>query len=367
MIRRSAAAVLFLMVIGTASAADWKAELLTFLAPRPDYRRALEFLAAQAGGLEAADLQTAEALLPYLAWKLGDSAVEQDRISDYIEKYLGNDPEFGFLDEFTHRDFLTFWARWKSRYPLISDLNLLAYGGAERSDLPARLEVGLELLNDAFYKLSLGPYALEGGFWTKGFHILTIPVSDLVARSGTYEFLLDLKAGELLVRKRVGIVVDLQPMGGASGGAAGLAAPALPKIDNSRFRRPASDAPASAEGWLSLYVGGKLIMKSRKLAAHAPPFNIPLAGPSMPGQKPYMPPPATDPMASSFSILNAVALAYTALKDLLAKKPPAPSPPSYQKVTSLSFTFAQASADGAYRNGRATVRLAKARAVVLRR
>lgn len=360
--KRRPAAVLFLLLLGTATAADWRTDFLAILSPRPDYRRALEYLQAKAGGLEPADLQTAEALIPYLASKVGDAALEQDRISDYFEKYLDNDPDFGFLDESTYRDFLSFWIRWKSRYPLVSELNFLAYGGADRTDLPARLEVGLELLNDAYYKLSLGPYALEGGYWTKGFHILTVPVSGLIARAGTYEFVLDLKAGELLVRKPIEIVVDLQAVGQGA-----LATPVLPKIDNSRFRRPASQAPASAEGWLSLYVGGKLIMKSRKLAAQAPPFSIPIAGPSMPGQKPYMPPPTNDPMASSVSILDAVALAYKALKDLMAKKPPTPSPPSYQKVTSLSFTFAQASGDGAYRDARATVRLAKSRAVVLKR
>ncbi len=362
MTKRSAAAFLLLLLLRTAAAADWRTELQAFLGPRPDYGRALEYLQAKAGGLESDDLQTAAALIPYLAAKVGQAALEQDGISDYFEKYLANDPDFGFLDEGTYRDFLSFWIRWKSRYPLISDLNFLHYGTSNGSDLPARLDVGLELMNDAFYKLSLGPYALEGGFWTKGFHILTIPVSGLIARAGTYEFVLDLKAGELLVRKPVGIVVDLQ-----SAGQGGPARPVLPKIDNSRFRRPASQAPASAEGWLSLYVGGKLIMKSRKLAPQAPPLNIPLPGPSMPGQKPYMPPPTSDPMASSVSILDAVALAYKALKDLMAKKPPAPSPPSYQKVPSLSFTFAQAAGDGAFRDARATVRLASSRAVVLRR
>jgi hypothetical protein len=362
MTKGSTAAVLFLLLLRAAPAADWRTELLAFLGPRPDYPQALEFLQAKARGMDAADLQTAEALIPYLASKVGDTALERDRISDYFEKYLDNDPDFGFLDESMSRDFLTFWIRWRSRYPLVSDMNLLAYGGTDRSDLPARLDVGLELLNDAFYKLSLGPYALEGGFWTKGFHILSVPVSGLIARAGTYEFVLDLKAGELLVRKSIGIVVDLQAAGQGV-----RASPVLPKIDNSRFRRPASQVPASAEGWLSLYVGGKLIMKSRKLAAQAPPFNIPLAGPSMPGQKPYMPPPSKDPMANSASILDAIALAYTALKSLMAKRPPAPSPPSYQKVSSLSFTFAQASGDGAFRDARATVRLAKTRAVVLKR
>ena len=319
------AAALVLLLFRTAAAADWRTELLAFLAPRPDYPRALEYVRAKSGGLDAADLQTAEALIPYLASKTGDTALERDAISDYFEKYLANDPDFGFLDEVTYRDFLNFWIRWRSRYPLVSDLNFLSYGGQDRSDLPARLEVGLELMNDAYYKLSLGPYALEGGYWTKGFHILTVPVSGLFTRAGTYEFVLDLKTGDLLVRKPIGLVVDLQ-----SAGSGGPAAPVLPKIDNSRFRRPAAPAPGGAEGWLSLYVGGKLIMKSRKLPAQAPPFSIPIAGPSMPGQKPYMPPPTNDPMAQSVSILGAVALAYKALKELMAKKPPAPSPPSYQ-------------------------------------
>jgi hypothetical protein len=386
MIRRSAAAVLFFLALGPVRGADWKAEFLSYLGPKPDYRRALEFLTEQAKGMEAGDRQTADALAPYLAWKNGDGAEERDRISDYFEKYLDNDPEFGFLDDATHRDFLNFWGRWKSTYPLVTDVNFLSRVGSSGQSLPAGLEIGLEILNNAYYKISLGPYNLEGGFWPRGFHIMTVPVTGLFERSGTYEFTLDLKAGDIVVRKPIRIAVDLALVSSLR-----PAAPVLPEVRNGSKPAPApalpgpglagpapalpgpglaGPAPAAAsnfEGELSLYVGGKLIMRSRKIAAKAPPINIPLPGPSMRGQKPYMPPPKTDPMANSVSILDAIALTYMTLKDLLAKKPPAPSPPSYNKVTSLSFSFARAEADGALSDARAFVRVENARAVVLRK
>jgi len=361
MIRRICGAGLFFLVLGFASAGEWKTELLACLGPRPDYRKALEVLTEKAGEMDAADLQTADALVPYLAWKLGDAAKELNGISDYFEKYKDNDPEFGFLDDLTHRDFLNFWMRWKSTYPLVSDMNFLVRSGSSSTNLPAGIEVGLDLTNDAYYKLSLGPYALEGGFWPKGFHIVTVPVQDLLDRSGTYEFALDLKCGEFIVRKPIRIDVNI-----SSGSSLGSLPPPVPPIqDGSKVKR-GPPPPSNLEGDLSLYVGGKLIMTSRKLAPRVIPVNIPIPGPSMPGTKPYMPPPRTDPMANSVSILDAIALTYQTLKDLLKKKPPAPPAPTYQKVTNLSFSFARASGDGAISDARADVRLDQVRGVILR-
>jgi hypothetical protein len=360
MIRRICASALFFVALGSAFPADWKAEFLSYLGPKADFRGALEYLSGQAKGLEPQDLQTAEALIPYLAWKLGDAAGEQDRISEYYEKYTGNDPEFGFLDDLTHRDFLNFWIRCKSIYPLVSDMNFLVHAGSAGSALPAGLAIGLELSNDVYYRLSFGPYSLEGGFWPKGFHILTIPAEGLFDRSGTYEFALDLRAGGLVIRKPIRIEVDL-----ASIGAAHSPAFSLPLAQPGSKAKPAP-AVTPLEGELALYVGGKLVMRSRKLAATAPPITIPLPGPSMPGTKPYLPPPKTNPMANSVSILDAIALTYKALKDIFAKKPPPPPAPPYQKVTSLSFSFARAAEDGTISEARAGVHLGQARGTVLR-
>jgi hypothetical protein len=363
-IRRTWAGVLLLFLVGSVSAADWKSELLAALAsPHPDYRRALEFLTGQAKNLEGIDRQTADALIPFLASKTGDRVEEQDRISEYFEKYRDNDPDFGFLDDLTRRDFLSFWARWKAFYPLVSDLRFLSYLQERAgSGLPASIDIGFDLLNDAYYKLSVGPYTLEGGFWPRGFHIVTVPAARLFDASGTYELALDLKAGDLIVRKPISIGINISVVGTLR-----PPPPAVPPVEDSSKPRAGAAPQTALEGELSLFIDGKLVLKSRKIAPKPVPIDIPIPGPSMQGTKPYMPPPKTDPMASSVSILDAIALTYKALKDLLAKKPPAPLAPSYQKVTSLSYTFVRARDNGGLAEARADLALDQKPARILRR
>ncbi len=353
--------VLFLGAAGAARGADWKAEFLSYLSPRPDYKKAMDFLVDQSKSMPAADVQTAEALMAYLARKIGDAEQEKNRVSSYFEKYLDNDPDFGFLDITTVHDFVGFWGHWKSSYPLVSDLNLLSYAGRQKPGLPSSIEVGLELLNDAYYRVSLGPYILEGGFWPKGFHILTVPVSPLFEHSGVYEFLLDLKAGDLVLRKPLKIAVDITQV-------ATVSSPAPPVVTVSRNNKPAQEPAflSSTTGEIDLYVGDTLILKSRKGTARVPAVVIPVGGPSMPGQKPYMPPPTTDPIANSVPVLDALALTYKAVKDLFIKKPPKPSPPSYQKLSSLAFAFVHTEPDGRTADVRAVVHIERAKADILR-
>lgn len=209
--------------------------------------------------------------------------------------------------------------------------------------------MGLELLNDAYYRISLGPYILEGGHWRRGFHILTIPVRGLFEREGAYEFLLDLRAGDLIVRKPINIEIVVADLAAPAPSPRSLASPAsyagVPTV-------------SAMEGEISFYVDGKLILKSRKITPKPPPLSFPLPGPSMPGQKPYLPPPKTDPMASGVSIIDALALAYKAIKDLTARKPPKPSPPAYRKVDSLAFSYIRTTAEGLPSSARAGVTLA---------
>lgn len=356
MIKRTPAAFIFFLALTSALRADWKSELLSRLGPRPDYRAAWDYLVEVSKKMEPEDRQTAGAILPYLAGRLGDVVQEQDLAVEYFETYKDNDPDFGFLDYVTLRDFLTFWTRWKSSYPLVYNLSLLSYAKAPATGVPAAVEIGLELLNDAFYRISLGPYILEGGHWPRGFHILTIPLSGLFERSGSYDFILDLKAGNLVVRKRVRVQVDV----------ADMAPPAALPPKDVLFAESVTPQKSIHEGEILLYVDGKLVLRSRKVRAKAPPLTFPLPGPSMPGQKPYMPPPKKDPMAMGVNILDALALAYKAIKDLVAKKPPKPSPPSYNKVSGLSFEYSRTTTEGLASSARASVTLVPVRAVVFR-
>jgi len=356
MIRRIAAALVIVLAFSASLRADWRAELNSRLGRDPDYRAAWDYLSEESKKLEAEDKQTAAFILPFLASKLGDGEAERTLTADYFETYLDNDPDFGFLDEYTLRGLLNFWASWKRIYPLVYDLNLLSYARTPATGLPASVDVGLELLNEAFYRISLGPYILEGGHWPKGFHILTIPLRGLFDRSDTYEFTLDLKAGDIVCRKPIRIRVDI----------ADMAQPSGPSPQDMFSPRPATPASPVREGEISLYIDGKLVLRSRKIAPSPAAFTFPLGGPLMQGQKPYMPPPKNDPMASGVNIVDALALAYKAIKDLVSKKPPKPSPPSYQKVSVLSFAYARTTSGGNYVSARASLSLPPARAVILK-
>jgi hypothetical protein len=362
MIRKIACVCLLALALVPAAAADWKTEILAFLGPRPDCRKALALLAERLGGMEAGDRQIADALLPYLHQKLGEAAAEREGISDYYEKYHDGDPEFVFLDDFTRRDFLMFWLRWKSAYPLVSDMNFLLRNANTGANPPAAIEVGLDLLNDAFYRISLGPHTLEGGFWPRGFHILTLSVADMFSRPGSYEFTLDLKSGDFVVRKPIRIDVEISTIASPA-----APAPVMPEVrDGSKSRKTPVPSATNIGGDLSLWVGGRLIMTTRKLAVRVPAINIPIPGPSMAGTKPYMPPPTTDPFANAIPILDALAFGYKTVKDLLAKKPVVPSAPTYQKVESLTFTYGRTAEDGAATKARAVFRLGRIRAAPLR-
>ena len=357
MIKRTAAALVLVLALAPLLRADWRSELLARLGRDPDHQAAWDYLVEETKKLEGDDRQTASLILPYLAEKLGDKDRERELATEYFETYRDNDPDFGFLDEYTLRDFIPFWVTWKRIYPLVYDINLLSYSRTPATGLPISVDVGFELLNDAFYRISLGPYILEGGHWPKGFHILTIPLRGLFDRSDTYEFVLDLKAGDIVLRKSVLVRVDIADL---------ASVPALPPRDGSLPAPPGLALKAVQEGEISLYIDNKLVLKSRKIAAKPTSFTFPLGGPSMPGQKPYMPTPKDDPMSHGVNVLDALALAYKAIKELVAKKPPVPSAPSYQKVSSLSFAYSRTAAAGTSVPARASIALPPTRAVILK-
>ena len=355
-LRMTAAALALVLALPAALRADWKSELNSRLGRSPDYRAARDYLAEEAKKLEPDDRQAATLILAFLTAKLGEKDREKDLVADYFETYRDYDPDFGFLDDYTIRDFLGFWAGWKRTYPLVSDISLLAYDRGIATGIPGSVDIGLDLLNEALYRVSLGPYILEGGYWPAGYHILTIPLRGLFDRSEAYEFVLDLKSADLIVRKPIRLRIDIADV----------------SVPVPSSRREAGSAVAGVplkpiqEGELSLYIDGKLVLRSRKIAAKPASFAFPLGGPLMPGQKPYMPPPKDDPMAHGIDVVSALALAYKALKDLVIKRPAPASPPSYQKVTSLSFAYPRTTAEGQTVSARASLALSPARGTVLR-
>lgn len=309
------------LAAASASGADWKQEILSYLGTAKDYPGALVYLQAAYPALEDMEKQTARAFLAYLSDKTGGREDERRWLVSYFEVYRDIDPQFDFLDWENRRDFVDYWGRWKAAYPLVTDMNLLEAVGPNTGGAPPEIRIGVDLANPAYFKVSDEEGALEGGLWQAGFHILTIPAGGLFDRSGVRNLTLDLKSGDLVLRKRIGVDVDVRiPVGTPA------AAPAAP-------------APRTRDitGEVSLYIGDKLITASRKTIAKTEPFRFPLPGPSAANTKPYMAPRKNDPMLNSTSIIDAVSLAYQTIRDLLKKKPLAPSPPSYQKVKRMAF------------------------------
>ncbi|MDH4198134.1 MAG: hypothetical protein OEW05_12035 [Candidatus Aminicenantes bacterium] len=322
------AAVAAVLALAGPAAADWKQDIQAYLGTPKDYPGAFSFLQGAYPGLDAGDKQTAVAFLAYLASKVPDEAEEKRWLVDYFEFYRDADPLLDFLDFASRQDFFDYWGRWQRSYPIITDLNLLEPAGAPVLAAPSEIRVGVELLNSAFYKISDSTGTLAGGLWQGGFHILSLPASGMFDESGSREFILDLKAGDIIVRKRIVVEVDVRrptpPAGPASGNV--LRAKEL-------------------KGEVALYVGDKLISSSRKIMAKTPPLDVPIPGPSAPDTKPYLVPRKDVPTFTGVSIFEAVGAAYSVLRDLLKKKPLPPSPPSYQKVKRMTVTYSTQEVD----------------------
>ena len=171
---------------------------------------------------------------------------------------------------------LSFGGIGRQRIPWPRDSCSSKRTGEDDPSPPARLEVGFDLLNEAYYRVSGDGVTLTGGLWQGGFHILRFPFSGGYDRTGEIAFDLDLKVAELVVRKRITVKVDVQSSPAFS----------LPPVAPAAGR-PAPPAPRPIEGEVSLYVGDKLILTSKKLSSKPPPLKIPIPGPSPWGTKPF--------------------------------------------------------------------------------
>jgi hypothetical protein len=126
-------------------------------------------------------------------------------------------------------------------------------------------------------------------------------------------------------------------------------------------------APRAVEGEVSLYVGDKLILTSKKLSSKPASLKIPIPGPSPWGTKPFIVPRKDSPQFNQFSILDAVAEVYKAIKDIGKKRKAASvSPPSYRKTQVLGFAFTRPGPSGGEVRYKASVSLAALKGAIVR-
>ena len=330
---------------------------MSLLDPQRDFGGALAYLHdVYPAGIDDQDKPDALAMLAFLADKAGEAEQARELAVDYFETYKDNDPGFTYLNDALLREFVVFWGGWKRTYPLITNILFLERPDESESFPPLSLEVGLDIMNPGYYKISRGERVLEGGFWQAGYHILRLPVTSAYEGADRADFDLDLRTGAMVVRKRISIVIGIQES----------PTPTLfPKRSNGA-RDPIS-LPRPVEGEVSLYIGDKLILASKKLSSRPSPIVFKLPGPSAPGTKPYMAPRRDDPILNQVSILDAVATIYDVLKDLgKKKKAAAAEAPAYQKTAQRAFSFTRAASDGSAVRIKASLSLETGAAAVLK-
>jgi hypothetical protein len=322
---------LFLIGAGLAHA-DWRADTAQLFRKGNQFPSVARLLARTYPGLDALqDRADASAILAYCAFKGSDAAAETRWIVEYFEACRMGDTGFAFLDLASQSDVIGWLNGWRSRYPYVVDISLVRGIGDQPVIPEGILPIVIEMGGEAFYKFSRDGTVLEGGEFKPGFNVIPLDSNDLVLNPGTRVYLLEIRSGRLELKKE--ITLDIR-----------VTAP--PRA----LQTAAPPVPATATGGsgpiaysLSMYIGGELVMESRKterppnLALGIKPSNIPY------GYRPdwVLKRDQPNPM-NSFSIFQALGMIYSLLKDLFKKRGKKDvEPPKIETVHDLSMTYRQ--------------------------
>lgn len=302
--------ILMLSLLRPARASDWKTEVASFFSSGDNPRGAAQYLEEQLPSLNEEDKPVALSLLAFLFRRLGDRENEYKRLGEYFEKYGPLDMSYEFLPVSTRNALILYLRDWVLRYPWVLKMGFVESSSPRAKPAapspPQELILGIEMANEAYYKLCRGDEVLKGGQFRRGFNSVAIESGKLFEVSGNYPFVLELKAGNLIVRREVFVDVRLNVFGvlGSQGGEA-----------------------KSSEYVLKMFLGDKLLALSRKTVTVMPPVKIetpPPTGVYDPWGPGYQNKPQIE---TGFPILGIPALLNELLKSLKKKDEVEPVPP----------------------------------------
>jgi len=319
--------IVALALPGFGQSAGWRAVTAEDLRHK-DYLGAALYLQEEYGRMEAADKPEACALLAFVNDRLGDSAKAREWIAEYFETHGNPNLAFHYLGMVDEVELEAFINSWRTRFPHLSAVTIV-WPKRNPGPLPPRyLQLGLDLTNDALYRLSDSGGILGGGMLHKGFNILDLEAGNLFERSGSRVYVLDLKAGDISLRTEVSLAVSLT----------GEAEP------------PAEEKLAKTKGLiyeLSFYVGSRLVAVSQKTENASEPLKLKVKPVNLRANPMFKPPGREepfDPDQMGVSIPDAIGIIGGLIKDLVTKKPKTYES-SIDKATLVQFTiFRQGSA-----------------------
>jgi hypothetical protein len=310
MIKTTARLLIWLVIFCPGLASDWRSEVAAFFTEQADYMAAVKYLDGQLSSLNDEDKPVALGLLAFLNNRLGDREAEYRLLGEYFEKYGPLDTIYHFLPLSAQNAVITYLREWILKYPWVLKIGFVESSAPQAkpavSSPPANLVLGLEMANEAYYKLWGGENVLEGGQFKRGYNSVSLDTSKLFLESGTHAYVLELKAGDLIVRRELTIDIRFNTFG---------------VVGN---QSPSGKIP---EYLLKLFLGDDLLASSRKSPASTPPIKIELPQPTG-VYNPWGPGYQNEPkIPNSFPILGIPAIINELIKSLKKKNEVEPVPP----------------------------------------
>ena len=136
---------------------------------------------------------------------------------------------------------------------VVLEMGLIDSDNYRGASPPARLIVGLELSQNAYYKLIQNGLTLKGGRFLKGYNSFSLETERFFEGSGVHSYTLELKLDDHTIKQEFEIAVDLED----------TAPPA-------KKETPVEDK----EYTVLMYIGDQLVASSKKLPTVEPPKKI---------------------------------------------------------------------------------------------
>jgi len=219
--------------------------------------------------------------------------------------------------------------------PVVLEIGLIDSENYRGTSPPARLIVGLDLSQDALYKLTHNKTTLKGGRFLKGYNSFSLETENFFQESGVHTYMLELKIENRIVRHSFEIVVEMED-----------------EAPPTKNETKAEDKEYS----VLMYIGDQLVASSKKLPTAVPSKKIKIPPP--PDQiDPYASAAEPDYNVSGVPIFAAAIALYLTIKDLTAKKDKIVLSPPIRKKSKILSTFLRSSPDGQTYKAKATISL----------
>jgi hypothetical protein len=217
--KKTIGCLMLLVAFGSARpAADWRTDLSGYFGrdKAVDLNGAVGFLTGRFDTLSEEDKPVACGMLAYLYGQLGDKQNEYRKLGEYFEKYGALGMGYSFLPLTAQNSVLRYLRDWQLRYPWVLKIGLVSLGGpaptSPTANPPETIVLGVEMASDVYYKVTDGEEVLKGGQFRRGFNSVTLQAKKLFREPGAFPYILEFKAGDLIVRRElvIGVQMDLQ-------------------------------------------------------------------------------------------------------------------------------------------------------------